>query len=286
MNRGPALAIHPVVRRLAVATTLIAMAGCASSPTSIATPTTTAAIVIAVATLLPMPAGTATVNRDRNSGRITIDFDVYGMALRSTHAVVLRSGNCSSSGDQDVAVFPDLVANAYGALKGTVTSRSTVAILPTRSHLEIKLGRAADAIHAPGSTLIACADITRATLRTPLILTPLPGQKPSGTVTLAYVSSGRLAIHVVVSGLMPGSIHAGHVHFGSCRQQSGVLYTMGNVNADAHGNVNSVITLTGITTPPPAHGWYADLHLAPVSGLEANGQPTLFFQPLLCGDVR
>jgi hypothetical protein len=262
------------------------MAGCASSPTSLATPTPTAAVVIAVATLFPMPAGTATVNRDPNSGRVTIDFDVYGMALRSTHSVVLRSGSCSSSGDQNVAVFPDLVANAYGAVRGTITSRSTVAILPTRSHLEIKLGRAVDAIRAPGSTLIACADTTKATLRTPLILTPLPGQRPSGTVTLAYVSSGRLAIHVVISGLMPGSIHAGHVHFGSCRQQSGVLYTLGNVNADAHGNVNSVITLTGITTPPPAHGWYADLHLAPVSGLEANGQPTLFFQPLLCGDVR
>jgi hypothetical protein len=286
MNRGHVLTAHPFRVLVSLATTLIATAGCAGSSSSITPSATVAPSVIEVARLLPMPAGTATISRNPNSGRIAIDFDVYGMALRSSHAVVLRSGICSSSGDQNVAVFPDLVANAYGAVKGTITSRSTVAILPTRSHLEIKLGRAADAIHAPVSTLIACADITRATLRTPLTLTPLPGQRPSGTVTLAYVSSGRLAIHVVVSGLMPGSIHAGHVHFGSCRQQSGVLYTLGNVNADAHGNVNSVITLTGITTPPPAHGWYADLHLAPVGGLEVNGQPALFFQPLLCGDVR
>jgi hypothetical protein len=48
--------------------------------------------------------------------------------------------------------------------------------------------------------------------------------------------------------------HASHVHFGSCRQQSGVLYTVGDLMADGHGNVASTITVTGITTPPPPQG--------------------------------
>lgn len=234
--------------------------------------------------LLPMPAGTVTLSRDPNSRRITIDFDMYGLALRSTHAVVLRSGRCSSSGGRIVAMFPDVAADPYGALKGLVRSRNAVAAVPATSHLEIELGPAAEGAQTPGSTRIACADIAGAHLATRLTLVPFAGQHPSGTVTLTYLGRGRVDIHIVVRGLAPGSVHAGHVHFGSCRQQSGVLFTLGNVSADAQGEVNSSTTLTGIPMPPSAHEWYADLHLAPVSGLEAKGQPTLLFQPLLCGD--
>jgi hypothetical protein len=283
MKRRAVLVTPSGVRSLVGATILFAAAGCAGSSSSV-TPTTASPPVMGAAILVPMPAGTATLSRDPRSGRITIAFAVYGMALRSTHAVLLGSGSCVSPGDRVVAVFPDLAVNAYGAMNGYLTSRNKVSTIPAGSHLEIKLAPAAEAISAPGSTQIACADITKANPRTPLTLTPFPGQKPVGTVTLTYFSAGSLEIHIVARGLPPGTTHATYVHFGSCRQQSGVLYTVGDVTSDARGNVDVITTLRGITTPPPAQGWYADLHLVPVSGLEASGKPTLLFQPLLCGD--
>jgi hypothetical protein len=103
-------------------------------------------------------------------------------------------------------------------------------------------------------------------------------------VTLTYRGGGRLDVHVVASGLPASASHAVHIHFGSCRQQSGVLYTVGDIAADSGGAIDVTRTLTGLTLAPPPQGWYADMHLAPRSGLEVGGQPTLFFQPLLCGD--
>jgi hypothetical protein len=285
MTERPAPSSRRVARGVAAAVLLTA-AGCGGSSSSPSTSATASPLTVGTAKLIPMPAGTATLSRHANSGLITIAFDVYGMTLRSIHAVVLRSGSCRSTGGHTVADFPDLTANAYGAMKGNLTSIHGVPSLRAGSQFDIELAPAAQASSAPGSTDIACADITAADPSTPLTLTPFPDQKPSpfGTVTLTYFSSGRLVVHVVASGLAPSTRHASHVHFGSCQQQSGVLYTLGDVSADAHGNVDSTITLKGITTPPPPQGWYADLHLAPVSGLEAGGQPTLLFQALLCGD--
>lgn len=283
MKRRGVLVIRSGVRSFVGAAILFATPGCAGSSARV-TPTTAPRPVVAAAILVPMPAGTAILTHDRGSGRITIAFAVYGMALRSTHAVRLASGSCLSPGDRAIATFPDMAVDAYGAMNGNITSRNTVSTIPAGSHLEIKLGSEAELISAPGSSAIACADITKANPTTPLRLTPFPGQKPAGSVTLTYFSSGRLDIHLKATGLPPGTTHASYVHFGSCRQQSGVLYTVGDITSDAHGNVDVVTTLRGITTPPPTHGWYADLHLVPVSGLEANGKPTLLFQPLLCGD--
>jgi hypothetical protein len=231
-----------------------------------------------------MPAGTAAISRNPASGVIMVAFDIYGMALRSTHAVILRSGSCQSPGDRTIAAFPDLTANTFGAMQGKLVAMDSARSIPAGSHLAVELAPGAQARSAPGSTVIACANVTTANPSTPLPLTAFAGQKSSATDTLTYSSSGRLVVHVVASGLAPASKHASHVHYGSCRQQSGVLYTLGDLTADAHGNVDSTITLTGITTPPPPQGWYADLHLAPVSGLEVGGQATLLFQPLLCGD--
>jgi hypothetical protein len=239
---------------------------------------------VGTAKLTPVPGGSATLSRDAASGIITVTFDLFGLALRSAHAVALRSGSCHSPGQRTIASFPDLTANTFGAMQGKVSATDSSAGVPAGSHLAIELAPAAQARSAPGSAVIACADIGTANPSSPLTLTAFTGQSSSGTVTLTYFSSGRLNVHVVASGFTPDSKHAGHVHFGSCRQQSGVLYTLGDLTADTHGNIDATITLTGITAPPPVRGWYADLHLARASGLEAGGQPTLLFQPFLCGD--
>ena len=96
--------------------------------------------------------------------------------------------------------------------------------------------------------------------------------------------SGSLAISLVATGLPPSTTHAFHIHFGSCEQQSGVLFNVGDVIADGAGTARYTTTLQGLKTAPPSTQWYADLHTGASSALEVGGNPSPAFQPLLCGD--
>jgi hypothetical protein len=44
-------------------------------------------------------------------------------------------------------------------------------------------------------------------------------------------------------------------------------------------------TVTGVTTPMPATGWYLNLHQGSSNNILSNGQPTIFFRPLLCANI-
>jgi hypothetical protein len=49
--------------------------------------------------------------------------------------------------------------------------------------------------------------------------------------------------------------------------------------------VNQVRTVTGVTMPVPATGWYLNLHQGNSTNIVANGQPTVNFRPLLCASI-
>jgi hypothetical protein len=58
--------------------------------------------------------------------------------------------------------------------------------------------------------------------------------------------------------------------------------------ADRFGIVShEVRVVTGVTSAPPASGWYLNVHQGTSANiLDANGNPTIFFRPLLCADIR
>jgi hypothetical protein len=39
-------------------------------------------------------------------------------------------------------------------------------------------------------------------------------------------------------------------------------------------------------TPIPAHGWYLNIHQGNSATILSNGQPTIFFRPLLCANIH
>jgi hypothetical protein len=54
----------------------------------------------------------------------------------------------------------------------------------------------------------------------------------------------------------------------------------------AHGNINNETrVVTCVTTPLPATGWYLNVHQGNSNNILSNGQPTIFFQPLLCANL-
>jgi CHRD domain len=279
----------------ATACLLLASAACSGSPTSSppASPSATATAPIST-TLVTTPTGTATLTWDPNSKLITAAIDAYGFTPGSAHAVHIHPGSCAHQTQPPSVPFADLTADTSGAVKENVASSTPAPKgIPSGSYLNIHL--------APGSALgsptdvsftpIACADIpagspatgpVTVTFRTP----SKNGQTPHATATLTYDPTGHtLRVDLKAGGLSPNSAHAVHIHSGTCRAQGDVAYPLPDLTANATGDATLSATVTNVTTPPPAHGWYLNVHLGPMSQILAAGKPTLLFAPILCGDI-
>ena len=109
---------------------------------------------------------------------------------------------------------------------------------------------------------------------------------PSGTATISYHPAAQtLKVTVTASGVSPGT-HAAHIHIGSCASQGPVQYMLTDFTANSAGQiVSQTRTLSHVTTPVPAGGWYLNLHQGNSNTIVQNGQPTIFFRPLLCADI-
>ncbi len=57
--------------------------------------------------------------------------------------------------------------------------------------------------------------------------------------------------------------------------------------ANRHGRiVHATRVFTNVTTPIPASGWYLNIHQGNSGDILSNGQPAIFFRPLICADIR
>jgi CHRD domain len=264
------------MRRIRPRVILALLVGAAVSLSACSSSTANTHALVLKARLTALPAGTVSFGTDPTTHRIVATLDVYGLTLRSVHGAFLAEGTCAAPGAPIVSL-PDLTADAYGVIKTQSTGTNTNA-LPAVAHFEIT---ATGSSASGGTTPIACGDISTSTLTA--AVHGQGGSTASGTLTMSY-ESGSLTIRLVATGLPPSTTHAFHIHFGSCEQQSGVLFNVGDVIADGAGTARYTTTLQGLKTAPPSTQWYADLHTGASSALEVGGNPSPAFQPLLCGD--
>lgn len=262
----------------------------AASPSASPSPTATAPSQL---TLSHMPTGTATLSWDATTKIITAKVDMSGFTPSSSHAMHIHTGSCLNQQNPPVIPFPDITANAAGAAKVTVTSKAVAGGIPSNAYLNVHL--------APGATLgsptdvsftpIACADIPTGTATAgPVTLTmaalPQAGQHPTATAALTYNATAKsLTVTVSASGLVSGTAHAAHLHAGSCAAQGAVVYALSDITADASGDATTTTVVPNVTTPPPASGWYLNVHTGSSSKILSGGKPTMLFQPILCVDV-
>ncbi|MGH3844917.1 MAG: CHRD domain-containing protein [Pseudonocardiaceae bacterium] len=206
----------------------------------------------------------------------------------------LHPGTCAHQTQPPSVPFPDISANAGGAVKQSVVSGQAPGGIPHGSYLNIHLAPSAQ-LGAPTDvsyTPIACADIPAGTPPTgPVTLNlqapPQHGQIPRGTATLAYHPTNHtLTVQIKATGLAPNSAHAEHIHSGSCLTQGAVVYPLPDLQANTSGEASVSTTLNNVNAAPPATGWYVNVHLGPASQILHGNTPTLLFAPILCGDVR
>jgi Cu/Zn superoxide dismutase len=261
------------VTAAAVTTGTLAMAGLSLG--AVATPSLAATIPGAHAgqqaakqvswvPLMPMPEGTVRLSHDSH-GTVDATVSVTGLTPGSAHTVELVN-----TGGQVVAPLGTLTANGTGQATATVGSRHPVSAEPIAQTVRYDSGQRTYRL----IPVEASADGTRY-------------GTPWGWARISYDPDAQtIAVTVNAGGLTPGA-HAAHIHVGSCAAQGAVKYMLMDFTASTGGwIVNQTRTVTNVTTPLPASGWYLNVHQGNGSNiLDASGNPTINFRPLLCGDI-
>ncbi len=235
------------------------------------------------------PSGTVTLNWDPQTKFVAAKLQMVGLTPGSTHAMHIHQGNCVDQGDVLVP-FLDVTADDTGTIDTTVMSaQPSETGLAAGTLLNIHLAPAPE-MGKPGSQTympISCADINPAASTT-LQMAPLPqfGDHPQSQAILNYDPTAKtLTVTARATGLVAGSTHAVHIHSGSCDSQGEVKYPLNDLVAKSDGVAETTTVIQNVDQAPPASGWYINVHLGAHDQVVKDGKPTLYFAPILCGNV-
>jgi hypothetical protein len=232
-----------------------------------------------------MPSGSVRFGRARR-GRLVVHVLMYGLTPGSSHYVDL----VGPSGRR-VARFSTLRANSVGQADETLgatfrgrVSRATRLVIRMGarggrvSRLPIAQTRPLGSAHFPRTRRLRSVEVSASGVHY---------GTPHGRATIGYNSKRQtLTVTVSASGLTPGP-HAAHIHLGSCQRQGPVKYMLRDLIANRRGDiVRAVRVFTRITAPVPASGWYLNVHQGNSGDILRGGQPTVYFRPLICANIR
>jgi hypothetical protein len=255
----------------------------AGAPVSTSTAGASGSATATALALRAMPRGAVTFGRTRR-GYLTVRAAMYGLTPGSSHNV-----DIVMPGRFRVVRLSPLTANSVGQADSILRSNFTHN-LPRGSRLLVRMGAQGGGV---AREPIAETGRLGNPGRRPQRLTAVevgPGGTsygtPQGRATISYSARRRtLTVTVRASGLTPGP-HAAHIHLGSCESQGPVLYMLKDLVANRRGQItHAVRVFTHVTTPVPAHGWYLNIHQGNSRDILSNGQPTIYFRPLLCADI-
>ncbi len=267
---------------------LAAFGGSTTAPTPPPTPTPATPVTsttTASATLKHVPNGMATLNWDPSSHILTVKITLTGLAPSSTHPSHIHTGSCSNQG---AVVHPlqNIVADATGNATVTSTISNVMNGIPA-SGWYVNVHNGPGLSPAEQFLPIVCGDVANSSTSTsaaqsvqvPLTAAPgaSVGQAASGKAQLS-LSGTTLTVTVTLSGLEPNSMHAAHIHKGSCESQGAVIYPLDNVVADASGNANVMTTVNNVSSIPSS-GWYVNVHRTTALSTQTG------FDPIACGNV-
>jgi Cu/Zn superoxide dismutase len=272
------------VSALAATLALVAPASASTSSATAARQATDPAWAAHLLPLNAMPVGTVAFGRDRRN-HLTVSVEMYGLTPGSSHRVNLLS----SRGYFNVIRFSTLTANSVGQARATLSSSYTGPWL-RGTQLVIHMGTGHGSVAR--QRIAETGVLGRFTIRPHLLTsveysyTGVSYGTPRGVATISYNSRRKtLTVTVNASGVTPG-LHAAHIHLGSCMSQGPVKYMLKDLPANSQGKiVHAVRVFTNVTTPIPPSGWYLNIHQGNSNQILSNGNPTIYFRPLLCADI-
>jgi Cu/Zn superoxide dismutase len=274
-RRGPRFTAAAGALALALAGTTLAFAGAASAAQAAPAPNqqvhnshhkTTLHLNLA-----PMPTGTVSTGYNAD-GTMFIQVNATGFTPGSAHWVDVFSNGMANP-------FGEVTANSAGQLVATVNVPS----IPDGSQVWL-LDNGTNTNPIAKSSPVMTGN--SGPYRLHAVETGFPPGSLRGHATLVYNLVARtLTVTLTASGLTPGA-HAAHIHDGYCPVQGPVQYMLTDFTANSHGNISSETrVVTGVTTSPLTAGFYLNVHQGNSNNILSNGQPTIYFRPLLCADL-
>ncbi len=235
----------------------------------------------ATANLQHAPTGTANLSYNAGAKTLTVSIALIGLAPGSTHPAHIHVGSCASSKTTDPIKYPfqNVVANGVGQGSSTTVLHNITSIPASGWYINVHNGPGLQP--ADQFTPIACGNISRtdnvAQFRVPLGATNFPNESASGSSRLQVVN-GKLTVTLSVRGLVPNSLHAAHIHAGSCASAGNALYNMSPLQANAQGNASKTVTFNNVSSIP-ASGWAITIHYTNDLSTQTG------YNPILCGNV-
>ncbi len=272
-----------VAAAAALGAAVLIVAASAGASTSSARTVGSATAVVPL-TLRAMPAGTVSFGRGSH-GYLTVHAHMFGLTPGSSHNV-----NLVIPGRSRTIRFGTLTADSVGQADRTLQSKFT-GHLPRGSRVVIRMavrgGRIAREPIAETRRLSRPGRRPHRLIAVEVSPAGISYGTPRGRATISYNADRHtLAVSVNASGVTPGP-HAAHIHLGSCMSQGPDKYMLRNLVANRQGRiVHAVRVFTNVTTPIPASGWYLNIHQGNSGDILSGGQPTIFFRPLICADIR
>jgi hypothetical protein len=259
---------------------VLVLAACSQS-TPPARPPVTSEVVV----LVHQPTGTADLNWNPETTQLTVTIQMSGLTPSSTHPVHIQQGTCLTMRGILFALHP-VVANAVGVGTSQTVIPAITNGVPV-SGWTIAIHNGPSLTHADQLLPIACVTIRNPRFRHvfhyDLDPTTAANQNVSGEARLS-ITHHQLTVTIVVSGLVPGSVHMEHIHAGTCMQQGKVLYLLQNLIANKQGRATAMTVISGITSIP-AHQWYVNIHRSAIVTTPNGAINTTDFDPIACGNV-
>lgn len=251
------------------------------------TPTATAASAI----LKHLPSGTADLSWDPSSKMLTVKLSLLGLAPSSIHPAHIHVGSCENQGK---VLYPlkAIVADAHGvAMATTMIPNVATGIPATGWYVNVHNGPGVGtgAPTDPQFLPIVCGNVANASTSTTaaqsvnvaMIAAPpasaFGSQAAKGMAQLT-LSGTTLTVKLTLSGLAPNTMHAAHIHAGSCESQGAVMFPLTTVVADGSGNASVTTTVPNVSAIS-SKGWYVNVHRTTALSTSTG------FDPIACGNV-
>lgn len=248
-----------------------------------------------------MPRGTVRFLRDTN-GDLAVKLAVTGLTPSSQHNIDVERGACPATFRLGADVVPaaEVTANAGGQVNQTIDLGRSAGSLPQGPlALTIRQGLTANVMDGGSNALavqgLACAQVphqvTSRGRSRKLDAVSESGKALHGWASYAYnatdphSSTGHsVTVTIKAYGFVPGSVHAAHVHAGSCTDQGNVVVMLPDLKAKGNGEISASDT---VDVPQQPQGpLYINIHEGnSTTILTSAGTPTLAFRPLLCGNI-
>jgi hypothetical protein len=247
-----------------------------------------------------MPRGNVRFVRGMNDG-LVVSIAASGFTPGSVHDVDIERGSCPATFrlGADVAQPEQVQASSDGQIDQTIEVGLGAEMLP-RGPLAftIRQGLTAKVMDGGSNPIavqgLACVAVPHRIgphgTRRWLMATSESGMPMSGTASYAYNATDpqsptgqSVTVTIDAGGFVPGSVHAAHVHAGTCSNQGRVVVMLPDLTADASGHISAADTMP--VQGQPQGPLYINIHEGDGNQILSGGMPTLAFRPLLCGDV-